>query len=112
MASQLQPELDQPYQPASHMAASHMAANRTQLVAYFANELDEANRLPGQAKAEQLAQQVIDKMAGIDTLPRHHLDHYLLVGVSMVNNQMLEFRMVADDGCSAILRIDRSLVGY
>ena len=109
MASQLQPELDQPYQP-----ADHMAANRELLVAYFANNLDEhpADRLTVQAKAEQLAQQVIDKMAGIDTLPRHHLDHYLLVGVSMVNNQMLEFRMVADDGCSAILRIDRSLVGY
>lgn len=110
MTSQLtQPELDQPYQP-----ASHMAANRTQLVTFFANHIDEhdANQLTGQAKAEQLAQQVIDKMAGIDTLPRHHLDHYLLVGVSMVNNQMLEFRMVADDGCSAILRIDRSLVGY
>jgi hypothetical protein len=95
----LQPELDQPYQP-----ADHMAANRELLVAYFANNLDEhpADR---QDIAEHLAQQVIGKMAGIDTLPGH-LHRYLLVGVSMVKDQMLECRMVADDGSSAILRVN------
>jgi hypothetical protein len=96
----LQPELDQPYQP-----ADRMAANRELLVAYFANNLEHpADR---QDIAEHLAQQVIGMLAGHPLVGQ--LDRYLLVGVTMVENQMLECRMVADDGCSAILRVNWSV---
>lgn len=91
----LQPELGQPYKP-----ADHMAANLELLVAYFAN-IQPADR---QDIAEHLAQQVINMLAGHPLAGQ--LDRYLLVGVSMVENQMLECRMVADDGCSAILRVN------